>query len=158
MAVLAVTLFALLCLPCVVAVILCADEIFERAGVRWRARRSRRDLKRLDRRLDSGAPIPAPRQEVEFRPGIEQIAADLRRLHRQRSSGPTTESSAWLTAVQRAYDDRLCLACSSLGVDHHLRDLDGLDREIERVRVEGELEAAGLALRAANQLPPDRHS
>jgi hypothetical protein len=99
-----------------------------------------------------------PRQEPPYRPGIEQIAADLRRLHRQRSSGPTLESSAWLTAVQRAYDDRLCLACASLGVPQHIEALDGIDRDIERVRVEGALEAAGLSLRAATQLPPDRLS
>ena len=212
--VLSVTLFALLCLPCVVAVILCADELFERAARRWHGRRARRALRRLDKHLDNDRPAPLPRLEaprltvtetppvtppdtpgpraddegptVEISgvvipgitgtppqprtpgdeqvwsaaaqgPAIEQIAADLRRLHRQRSAGPTTESTAWLLAVRRAYDDRLRLACTCLGVAEHLDDLDGLDREIERVRVEGELEAAGLILRAgANHQPPDR--
>lgn len=155
-AILAATLVALLSLPCVVAVILCADEILERVRRRRCRRGTRRDVRRLNRTFDNGASVPAPREEIPSRPGIEQIAADLRRLHRQRSSGPTTESSAWLTAVQRAYDDRLCLACTCLGVSQHLDQLDGLDREIERVRVEGELEAAGLSLRATTQRPPDR--
>lgn len=197
--VLTVTLFALLCLPCVVAVILCADELLERAARRWHGRRARRALRRLDRHLDNDRPVPLPRFEepappvvpgpaatapaegeptaeitgvvvpgitgtpprprppgdaqdwsaAPRTPAIEQIAADLRRLHRQRSAGPTTESTAWLLAVRRAYDDRLCLACSCLGVPEHMAELDGLDREIERVRVEGELEAAGLVLRTA---------
>jgi hypothetical protein len=163
MAVLAATLVALLCLPCVVAVILSADDLIDRGARQWHLRRNRRYLRRLDRRLGGedtgeGTPatdIPVPRPAPPG-PGIEQIAADLRRLHRQRSSGPTTESSAWLTAVQRAYDDRLCLACTCLGVDHYLPALDGIDRDIERLRVEGALEAAGLALRAAGQRPPDR--
>jgi hypothetical protein len=50
--------------------------------------------------------------------------------------------------VLRAYDDRLRLASQCLGVAEHLQELDGIDLEIERVRVEGVLQAAGLALRA----------
>jgi hypothetical protein len=237
--VLTVTLVALLCLPCVVAIILCADELLDR-GARWW--HGRRGLRRLDRHLDDDRPAPLPSADVRgaeaagtqapgaevtgaevtgarmpgesvdnpparsgdtaaepddqpagpdddptvpltgvvvpgptgeapqprtpgddqawvapHGPAIEQIAADLRRLHRQRSAGPTTESLAWLLAVRRAYDDRLCLACTCLGVTEHLNELDGLDREIERVRVEGELQAAGLVLRtAADHQPPDR--
>jgi hypothetical protein len=222
--VLTVTLVALLCLPCVVAVILCADELLDRGARWWHGRRA---LRRVDRHLDdraaplpgvevtgaqpadaeptdaeppstqptgaeqtgvaagdipagpdddptvplTGVVLPGPNGEAPHPrapgddqtwvaphgPAIEQIAADLRRLHRQRSAGPTTESLAWLLAVRRAYDDRLCLACTCLGVTEHLNELDGLDREIERVRVEGELQAAGLVLRtAADHQPPDR--
>ena len=62
--VLTVTLFALLCLPCVVAVILCADELFERAARRWHGRRARRALRRLDKHLDNDRPAPLPRLEA----------------------------------------------------------------------------------------------
>jgi hypothetical protein len=55
----------------------------------------------------------------------------------------------WLAAVLRAYDQRLALASRSLGFTEHLAQLDGMDREIERVRLEGLLHAAGIRLRAA---------
>jgi hypothetical protein len=51
--------------------------------------------------------------------------------------------------VLRAYDQRLALASRSLGFTEHLGQLDGMDREIERLRVEGLLQAAGIRLRAA---------
>jgi hypothetical protein len=81
-------------------------------------------------------------------PALDEIASDLRRLDRQRRGGPTLESERWLAAVVQAYDDRLCLACRCVGVSEHLEPLGGMDREIERVRVEGALQAAGVALRA----------
>jgi hypothetical protein len=55
-----------------------------------------------------------------------------------------TRNPLWHEAVRNAYDDRLRLACGCLGIQQHLTELDGLDLEIERVRVEGELRAAGL--------------
>ena len=84
-------------------------------------------------------------------PAIEQLAFDLRRLNRQRRSGPTQYSKVWLAAVLRAYDTRLQMACRRLGVPEHLQPLHGVDREIERVRVEGELAAAGLVLRPGSE-------
>ncbi|WP_433306438.1 hypothetical protein ACQP2F_20795 [Actinoplanes sp. CA-030573] len=39
-------------------------------------------------------------------------------------------------AVLRAYDARLQLACRHLGVEEHLGPLEGIDRELERLRVE----------------------
>jgi hypothetical protein len=74
---------------------------------------------------------------------IEQIASDLRRLDRHRL-GLANRNPVWHEAVRQAYDDRLRLACGCLGIQQHLTELDGLDLEIERVRVEGELRAAGL--------------
>lgn len=162
--VLAAALVALLCLPCIVAVIICAEELLDRAAWTRRCRREDRALRRLDRSLDTpdqltepdqnNGTVPAPR--VPAGPAIEQIAADLRRLDRQRHGGVTTESVAWLAAVLRAYDDRLTLASRCLGVAEHLHLLEGIDREIERVRVEGQLQAAGLALRSVAHRPPDR--
>jgi hypothetical protein len=84
-------------------------------------------------------------------PALDEIVSDLRRLDRQRRSGPTLESERWLAAVVRAYDDRLGLACRCVGVSEHLEPLEGMDREIERVRVEGALQEAGVALRERNR-------
>ena len=176
--VLAATLLALLCLPCIVAVVLCVNTRTNRANTRtnrangrtnravtldqpaWNRgrRRETRALRRLDRSLDNDAPAPALPPGAQLAPTIEELAADLRRLDRQRRSGVATESAAWLAAVLRAYDDRLRLASRCLGVAEHLALLNGIDREIERVRVEGELQAAGLALRSVAHRPPDRLS
>jgi hypothetical protein len=90
--------------------------------------------------LDPAEPLPTP---------IEQIAADLRRLTRLRHS-VATRSWVWFNAVQAAYDERIIEACDRLDVPHYLDDLAGLDLEIERLRIEGELWAAGLVLRDAD--------
>lgn len=142
--VVALALIALALLPCAVALLIThVDEVAERM---WRAVRRgyRRTRARVaDYRVLRGtAEEPRP---VMAGPPIEQLAADLRRLGRQRV-GIAMRSPLWFSAVQRAYDDRLQQACRSLDVDEHLDDLDGVDREIERVRVEGVLQAAGLAL------------
>ena len=78
---------------------------------------------------------------------IETIAHDLRRLDQQRRAGVSQESPHWSDAVHRAFDERLRMACRHFGVTEYLQSLDGMDREIERLRVEGALEAAGLTLR-----------
>ena len=140
------TLLALACLPCLLAMMVTADIAAEAAfrALRRRIRRwrTRRDAQRLARRAGLGA----PRATTEpAGPPIEQVAADLRRLGRQRI-GVATRSPVWFAAVQRAYDDRLTVACLALEIDEHLRELTGVDLEIERVRVEGELQAAGFGL------------
>ena len=78
-------------------------------------------------------------------PTIEYLASELRRLDRRRR-GATYGSERWMDGVLKAYDVRLCLACRCLGVAQRLEPLEGLDRELERVRMETELEAAGLTL------------
>jgi hypothetical protein len=144
-AVLGAALLTLLCLPCAVAMLVAADQLaIRRAWIR-RGRRDARLLRRLDRHLtlvDVVLPLPGPM------PCIEQIAADLRRLDRQRRSETTACSELWLTGVVRAYDERLQMASQCLGVPEHLDGLEGVDRDIERVRVETELESAGLSLRS----------
>ena len=151
--VLLVTLIALLLLPCVMATLVFADEVSGwlgwSAAQRWRERREKRMLNRLDRALEGAM---AGQQDAlaalgadDGRPTIEQIAADLRRLGRLRLSVATT-SPVWHAAILRAYDDRLRLACRYLGVGEHLDRLGGMDLEIERVRVEGALAANGLVL------------
>jgi hypothetical protein len=144
--VLATALLALLCLPCAVAVVVCADELVARRFWSRHGRQEIRALSCLDRGLTAGeAELCPPDRELT----IDELVADLRRLDRQRRSSPTTESVLWLAAVLRAYDQRLALASRSLGLAEHLTQLDGMDREIERIRVEGLLHAAGIQLRTA---------
>jgi hypothetical protein len=127
-----VALVALVSLPCLLALaVIRIDELIELTG-----RAARRGWRRIRRR-------PEP---LDLQP-IELLAADLRRLNRQRL-GIATRSSVWFEAVQHAYDDRLRAACQALGVPEHLVGLEGVDREIERVRVEGALIDAGLVLHA----------
>jgi hypothetical protein len=155
--VLALALGALVFLPCAVALIICADGMTRRVRCRLRMRRERRTLQRLDRMLGNQTADYLAALDERRQPSIEQIAADLRRLDRQRL-GVATQSRVWHAAVRRAYDDRLRLASRCLGVAEHLDQLDGVDLEIERVRVEGELQAAGLALRSAGPRRRDHQS
>jgi hypothetical protein len=113
------------------------------AGWRFGEQKRRIALRRLDRALRGAADMPLA---LTSPPSIEQLAVDLRRLDQQRRSGPATESQVWLAAVVRAYDDRLALASRCLAVHEKLAALEGLDRDIERIRVEAELESAGLRL------------
>jgi hypothetical protein len=140
------TLFALACLPCLLAMLVTADiaaEAMARAvRRRLRALRGRHSERRLAREVGIK---DRPVTTHPTGPPIEQIAADLRRLGQQRI-GVATRSPVWFAAVQRAYDDRLGLACHELEIVEHLHELTGIDLEIERVRVEGELQSAGLTL------------
>lgn len=145
MVVLTTAFAALLSLPCAVAVAIRSDKAaIRRAWIR-RGRTDRAMLRRLDHRLCDVIPPP-------IRPGLpslEQAAAELRRLDRQRRSGSACGSQQWTGAVLRAYDEWLKVACTCLGVTHHLSVLDGMDLHIERVRVEGALRAAGCEVRSA---------
>ncbi|MFL6130168.1 MAG: hypothetical protein ACJ73E_14030 [Mycobacteriales bacterium] len=84
--------------------------------------------------------------EVEIpRPPLEQLAADLRRLAPALRDLPRGTSRARQRGLLMAYDDVLVAAALALDVPHALDTLPpGIDRELERVRVEGALEAAGL--------------
>jgi hypothetical protein len=173
---LVLALVALVLLPCLVAVLVINADRWRgrlaRAGRRpRRARRGRGrvwritpqrsswqerwTMLRLERAL---ADEPGEQRFIldamgrSNQPPIEQIASDLRRLGRQRL-GLATRNPVWYEAVRRAYDDRLRLACGCLGIQQHLAELDGLDLEIERVRVEGELHAAGLFFGGVGQSP-----
>ena len=101
---------------------------------RWRDRRNdalehRRALRAM-RRMQ-GAPL-------------EQLAADLRRLRTVvRTDGH--RSGAQQLGDRLAYDQVLMQACSMLEIEHELADNTvGLERDIERIRIEAELERAGV--------------
>ncbi|MBL7261022.1 hypothetical protein [Paractinoplanes lichenicola] len=143
-AVLTAALVLPLTVPYAVAVALRRDE-FRRRRARADCPAQARTLACLDRDIREFDPAAALARLGP--PPIEWLAQDLRRLDRQRRGGITLESGLLLAAVLRAYDERLCLACECLGVAENLQPLDGMDREIERVRVEGALQAAGLELR-----------
>lgn len=92
--------------------------------------------------------------EHEEADSIQQIAADLRDLEQAMNAladrnpdDPGTEVRR--EALCQAYETRLQDACRSLAVAEHLDGLTGLDREIERLRIVGVLEAAGLVFRSA---------
>jgi hypothetical protein len=88
---------------------------------------------------------PEPATEPQSWPPFEQVTRDLRRLRADRvASGHRDEPLH--SAIDEAYDVRLSDACRALGIVEHLSDLSGMDREIERLRVEGELIAAGVRL------------
>jgi hypothetical protein len=145
-AVLGAAVTTLLLLPCALAALMRSDEAVARRAWSRRPPEETQALRALDRAMQGTERLPL--LDDAPAPTVDEIAKDLRRLDRQRKGGPTCESRLWLAAVQQAYDERLCLACRCLGVTEHLQPLEGVDREIERVRVEGELQAAGVALRA----------
>jgi hypothetical protein len=120
-----------------------------RIADRTLTRRERRGLARLDRCFEPQEPPAATPDPLP----IEKLAADIRRLRRQRA-GIAQRSPVWRAAVEDAYDDRVMLACKRLEIAAHLPELTGVDREIERVRLEGELEAAGLTLHGYEAAAP----
>lgn len=132
---LAGALLALPCLLCVLALLGRADRAATRRG--WRRDPATvEDLRRLDGQVRTRAP--------RSRPGPDQIAGELRRLQRMRHCGPATQSEVWLAAVNDSYDRWLCEGCQTLGVGEELRRLDGLDKELERARIEDLLRAKGF--------------
>ncbi|RZQ63266.1 hypothetical protein [Amycolatopsis suaedae] len=87
------------------------------------------------------------RPTVADGPPIQVVAADLRRVRRLLAQyGPGTPAARRLGARQ-AYDALLVRACTAVGVEHRLAEVpEGMDRDIERLRVEEALRGAGLVL------------
>lgn len=91
----------------------------------------RRDLRAL--RHQQGAPL-------------ERLVGDLRRL-RLAVSTDQHRSAAHQLGNRLAYDRVLAQVCAMLDIEHELdTDVSGLERDIERIRVEADLERAGVAL------------
>lgn len=159
--VVAVALIALMCTPCLLAMIIFVDLVAAAVGHtvtrtvrRWRNRREAARLERSTGMAPAAWTRLLPRQaapppQPPAGPPVEEVAADLRRLARQRTA-VGSRSPVWFAAVHRAYDERLGVACRELEIPEYLHDLDGVDLEIERVRVEGLLEQAGLRLAAVD--------
>ncbi|MFR9775812.1 hypothetical protein ACL02O_07095 [Micromonospora sp. MS34] len=160
---LVLAILAVCCLPALFALAFCADEIIDRVVCRWaewrEQRREQRTIARLDRAIEADAltrDIDLTEFDRDGRRPLEQLATDLRRLGGHRLAA-VHRSVVWHGAVIDAYDERLRAACRALGIVEHLAELDGVDREIERVRVEGLLHAAGLTLPAARAGHHQRH-
>lgn len=146
-------LVALASLPCLIAMVVVGmDDLTYRTGGVVDRLRTLRIPGQPHRELWPLAP-----QEED---SIEQVAADLRDLSAALESLRDLKdpgSEVRREAIRRAYETRLRDACRSLDITEHLDDLAGLDREIERLRIEGELEAEGLVLRSAGS-PRGRES
>ena len=77
---------------------------------------------------------------------LEQLAADLRRL-RALLGQDEHRSAAHQMGNRMAYDRLMMQICEMLGIEHELGgDSIGVERDIERFRVEAELERAGVVL------------
>lgn len=126
--VLGFAILSLAFLPCVVLLILFADELIEStARAMRRARKARLRV------------LPEPSG-----PPLEQIAAELHRIGMTRHT--SAPGSVRHVVATRAYDRRLEQACAALQIEQHLTDLDDLDLVLERLRVEGALLEAGFVL------------
>jgi hypothetical protein len=89
------------------------------------------------------APPPAP-----LGMPLERIAADLRRLHGEVRRHPPGMPMAKFRGMMAAYDDALLDACRALDLPTDLSELaEGVERESERMRLEFELERAGISFR-----------
>jgi hypothetical protein len=100
-----------------------------------------------DRRSAAAAHRQAVR-ELRHQQGvpIEQLAADLRRL-RAILGTDAHRSAAHQMGNRLAYDKLLMQVCEMLEIEHDLEgDSIGFERDIERIRVEAELERAGVIL------------
>lgn len=80
-------------------------------------------------------------------PPVERLAADLRRVRRDlvrlRPDAPVVRRRA----TNQAYDALLAQACEAVDVSHRLAEVpEGLEREVERLRVEEALRCAGFAI------------
>lgn len=89
--------------------------------------------------------LPARRPAPSSLVPVERIAADLCRLSTAIRDVPRGVSCARHRGLIAAYDEVLAAGALALDVPHALADLPlGMDRDLERLRVEGALQAAGL--------------
>ena len=94
--------------------------------------------------------LPQPAPTPMGRP-LEQIARDLRRVQPEARRHREGTTHAKHLGVVAAYDDLLLEACRAMRVLTSLEALpEGIERESERLRVEYELERAGLSIRTAS--------
>ena len=103
---------------------------------RWREKRAEdAEHRRAVRELRTHQGVP-----------LEQLAADLRRL-RALLGQDAHRSAAHQMGNRLAYDRLMIQICEMLRIEHELnRESMGVERDIERFRVEAELERAGVVL------------
>jgi hypothetical protein len=105
-------------------------------------------LRRFKSRLGEGAEHRRNVRALRRQQGasLERLAADLRRL-RVAVSTDEHRSAAHQMGNRIAYDRVLMQVCAMLDLEHELdTEITGLDRDIERLRVEADLERAGVVL------------
>jgi hypothetical protein len=90
--------------------------------------------------------VPKPKPELPpRRVPLEKITADLCRLSTALRDVPPEASRARKYGLLLAYDDVLVKAALALDVPQALDELSlGMDRDLERMRVESDLRDAGL--------------
>jgi hypothetical protein len=103
---------------------------------RWREKRAEgAEHRRAVRELRTHQGVP-----------LEQLVADLRRL-RALLGQDAHRSAAHQMGNRLAYDRLMIQICEMLRIEHELnRESMGVERDIERFRVEAELERAGVVL------------
>jgi len=81
-------------------------------------------------------------------PPIERLAADLRRVRRSIAEQAAGAPAVRRRATGQAYDALLAQACDAVDIPHELDDVpaQGIERELERLRVEEALRRAGLTI------------
>ncbi|MGY2079249.1 hypothetical protein [Modestobacter sp. SYSU DS0657] len=89
---------------------------------------------------------PATDPGMPARRPLEAVAADVRRLTRELAMVPGGMPMARRRGLLAAYDDVLVEAAGLLQVDHRLAEVPPEYRELERIRLIGALEAAGLVV------------
>jgi hypothetical protein len=134
-------LLALALLPCLVVFVVFADAFL------GTVHRQRRRLARARLAAASLASPPAFAETEDLDPAgppLEQIAAEIHRLSYARRT--CASGSARFVAATKAYDRRLVHACRALEIEQHLGAVEGIDLDLERLRVEGLLLEAGFVL------------
>src|SRR5436305_9854645 len=107
---------------------------------------------RWDRQSAHGTLNQAPQPVASGRP-IEQLAADFRRL-RDAVASDAHRSAERQLADRMAYDRVLVELCDMISIDHHLgAQVVGRERDLERFRLEAEIERAGINLTGPSSRP-----
>ena len=126
-----------------VLVPICCVLLWDLLAGRWDASIGRwREKRAADAEHRKGVRALKAQQGVP----IEKLAADLRRL-RALLSQDEHRSAAHQMGNRLAYDRLMIQMCETLDIEHELGgDSIGVERDIERFRVEAELERAGVVL------------
>jgi hypothetical protein len=107
----------------------------------WAILHASRPARWVRRRFDR-TPAPTPHC-----PPIQDLVRNLRRVHRTLAEyEPGTSMVRW-SSTRQAYDILLSQACAALEIEHRLGETpEGIDRDIERLRIEESLRSAGLTI------------